>query len=92
MNENVSTLESRSKSESPTGVAPACPGAWETCVVCGHSVEPGRGAARINHLGNTVNLCGPQCLRTFAGDPAPYLGRLARVMRERAWKTEPETA
>lgn len=65
---------------------------WEQCVVCGHSVEPGRQASRINHRGNTVNLCGPHCLRAFASDPAPYLGRLARVTRERAWKTEGEAA
>jgi ribosomal protein L24E len=65
---------------------------WETCVVCGNSVEPGRGATRINHRGNTVNVCGPQCLRTFANEPDPYLGRLAKALRERAWKTEPEAA
>jgi ribosomal protein L24E len=59
-----------------------------TCVVCGSSVEPGQGAVQINHRGNTVNLCGPQCLRTFAEDPDPYLARLAKTMRERALKTE----
>jgi ribosomal protein L24E len=58
------------------------PSDWETCVVCGDSVEPGRGAARINHLGNTVNLCGPACRETFAQEPDPYLARLARRMRE----------
>ncbi len=61
---------------------------WETCVVCGESVEPGRGAMRINHRGNTINLCGPQCLRTFAEEPAPYLARLAKIMRDRATKSE----
>jgi ribosomal protein L24E len=55
---------------------------WERCVICGNSVEPGRGAVRINHHGNTVNLCGPACLRTFAQDPDPYLARLAKRMRE----------
>jgi len=57
---------------------------WETCVVCGNSVEPGRGASRINHRGNTINMCGPKCLRTFAGEPDASLGRLAKTMRERA--------
>jgi ribosomal protein L24E len=61
---------------------------WETCVVCGENVEPGRGAMRINHRGSTVNLCGPQCLRTFAKEPDPYLARLAKTMRERALREE----
>jgi hypothetical protein len=91
MNENVCSPESRTEViASPATRQP--PLDWELCVVCGHGVEPGRRASRINHLGNTVNLCGPQCLRAFASDPAPYLGRLARVMRERAWKTEPEAS
>jgi ribosomal protein L24E len=51
---------------------------WETCVVCGNSVEPRSGAGRINHRGNTVNLCSPACLRTFAQEPDPYLARLAK--------------
>lgn len=73
--------------------APAKPSpGWEICVVCGHGVEPGHHGARINHLGNTVNLCGPNCLRAFASDPAPYLGRLARALRERAWRMETEAA
>ena len=55
---------------------------WERCVICGNSVEPGQGAARINHHGNTVNLCNPACLRTFAQEPDPYLARLAKQMRE----------
>ncbi len=55
---------------------------WEICVVCGNSIEPGRGAARLNHLGNTVNLCGPACRETFAQEPDPYLARLAKRMRE----------
>jgi len=55
---------------------------WETCVICGNSVEPGQGAVRINHQGNTVNLCNPDCLRTFAHEPDPYLARLAKRMRE----------
>ena len=55
---------------------------WETCVVCGNSVEPGRGAARLNHRGNTINLCGPACRETFAQEPDPYLARLAKRMRE----------
>lgn len=57
---------------------------WETCVVCGNAVEPGRGAARINHRGNTVNLCGPACQQAFAREPDPYLAQLAKRMRERA--------
>ena len=55
---------------------------WETCVICGNSVEPGHGAVRINHHGNTVSLCNPACLRTFAQEPDPYLARLAKRMRE----------
>ena len=55
---------------------------WETCVICGNSVEPGHGAVRINHHGNTVNLCNPACLRTFAQEPDPYLARLAKRMRQ----------
>lgn len=61
---------------------------WARCVVCGNRVEPGRGAARINHRGNTINVCGPQCLRMFAQEPDAYLARLAKLMRERARKTE----
>lgn len=92
MNENTSHWENGSKTESHAGHADARPAGWETCVVCGYSVEPGRQASRINHRGNTVHLCGPQCLRTFVSDPAPYLGRLARAVRERACKTEPKAA
>jgi ribosomal protein L24E len=55
---------------------------WERCVICGSSVEPGHGAVSINHHGNTVNLCNPACLRTFAQEPDPYLARLAKRMRE----------
>ena len=55
---------------------------WETCVICGNSVEPGHGAVRINHHGNTVNLCNPGCLRMFAQEPDPYLARLAKRMRQ----------
>jgi ribosomal protein L24E len=55
---------------------------WETCAVCGGSVEPGRGAARINHRGSTINLCGPCCLAAFAEEPDPYLARLAKFMRQ----------
>lgn len=62
---------------------------WETCAVCGNAVEPGRGASRFNHHGNTINVCGPECLRAFANEPDPYLGRLARTMRERVWNAEP---
>jgi ribosomal protein L24E len=65
---------------------------WEACVVCGNSVEPGHGAVRINHHGNTVNFCNPTCLRTFAQEPDPYLARLAKRMRDQhlqeALKTE----
>ena len=60
---------------------------WTMCVVCGNSVEPGRGAGRINHRGNTINVCGPECLQTFAEEPDAYLARLAKIMRVR----EPET-
>lgn len=60
---------------------------WGSCVVCGSSVEPERGAARINHHGNTINVCGPNCLRMFAQEPAPYLTRLAKAMNERAFAT-----
>ena len=56
--------------------------AWERCVICGNSVEPGHGAVRINHHGNTVNLCNPACLRTFAQEPEPYLARLAKRICE----------
>ena len=55
---------------------------WERCAICGNSVEPGRGAVRINHHGNTVNICSPDCLQTFAREPDPYLARLARGLRE----------
>ena len=55
---------------------------WERCVICGNSVEPGHGAVRINHGGNTVNLCNPACLRAFAQEPDPYLARLAKRMCE----------
>jgi ribosomal protein L24E len=55
---------------------------WERCVVCGNSVEPGHGAVRISHHGNTVCLCNPACLRTFSQEPDPYLARLAKRMRE----------
>ena len=55
---------------------------WERCAICGNSVEPGNGAMRINHQGNTVNLCNPRCLRTFEQEPDPYLARLAKRMRE----------
>lgn len=62
---------------------------WGTCVVCGNSIEPERDACRINHRGTTVNLCGPQCVRTFAKEPAPYLAQLAKTMKERAKTKEP---
>lgn len=55
---------------------------WERCVICGNSLEPDHGAVRINHHGNTVNLCNPACLRTFAQEPDPYLARLAKRIRE----------
>ena len=55
---------------------------WERCVVCGNSVEPGHGAVSISHHGNTVCLCNPACLKTFAQEPDPYLARLAKRMRE----------
>jgi ribosomal protein L24E len=55
---------------------------WERCVICGNSVEPGHGALRINHHGNTVCLCNPVCLRTFEQEPDPYLARLAKRMRD----------
>jgi YHS domain-containing protein len=61
---------------------------WATCVVCENSVVPARGAVRINHRGNTINLCGPQCLRRFAEEPDAYLARMAKIMRDRATKTE----
>jgi ribosomal protein L24E len=64
---------------------------WETCVVCGNSVEPGHGALRINHHGNTVNLCNPACLSTFAQEPDPYLARLAKRMREHQLQESLET-
>ncbi len=59
-----------------------------TCVVCENNVAAERGAVRVNHRGNTINLCGPQCLRTFAEEPDAYLARLAKIMRDRATKTE----
>jgi ribosomal protein L24E len=55
---------------------------WERCVICGNSVEPGHGAVRINHHGNTISLCNPACLRTFAQEPDLYLARLAKRARE----------
>jgi YHS domain-containing protein len=61
---------------------------WGSCVVCGGSIEPEGSAAQINHRGNTINLCGPQCLRAFAEQPDAYLARLAKIMRDRATKTE----
>lgn len=61
---------------------------WGSCVVCGNDVEPARGAAWINHRGNTISLCGPQCLRAFAQEPDTYLARLAKAMSERAFRTE----
>lgn len=88
MNERKSVLEHEPEVTGSNRAAPTPSIGWEICVVCGHAVEPGRHGSRINHLGNTVNLCGPNCLRAFASDPAPYLGRLARAMRERAWKME----
>jgi ribosomal protein L24E len=54
----------------------------ERCLICGKSIEPGHGALRINHHGNTVNLCNPDCLRIFAQEPDPYLARLAKRIRE----------
>jgi ribosomal protein L24E len=48
---------------------------WEECAVCGNCVEPGHGPVRINHHGNTVCLCNPACLRTFAQEPDPYAGK-----------------
>ena len=62
--------------------------AWETCVVCGNYIEPGCGPVRINHRGNTVTLCGPACLETFAEEPDLHLARLAEAMRERALRQE----
>lgn len=61
---------------------------WATCVVCGNNVAPERAAARINHRGNTINVCSPQCLRTFAAEPDPYLARLAKAMHERELREE----
>lgn len=55
---------------------------WEACVVCGGDVAPGRGAARVNHRGDTINVCGSACLQVFAQEPDPYLARLAKNMRE----------
>lgn len=59
------------------------PTEWETCAVCGDPVEPGHGAARINHRGDTVNLCSPGCLQTFAHEPDPYIARLAKTLLDR---------
>ena len=58
------------------------PSDWERCVICGNSVEPGHGAMRVNHRGNTVNFCNPACLRIFAQEPDAYLARLAKRTRE----------
>ena len=46
---------------------------------------------RINHHGNTVNLCNPACLRTFAQEPDPYLARLAKRIREHQLQQSLET-
>lgn len=59
---------------------------WEACAVCGGSVEPGHGAARINHHGSTVNVCSPLCLESFGKEPDPYLARLGKTM----WRRELE--
>jgi Ribosomal protein L24E len=64
---------------------------WEECAVCGNCVEPGHGSVRINHHGNTVCLCNPTCLGTFAQEPDPYLARLAKRMRERQLQESPKT-
>jgi YHS domain-containing protein len=61
---------------------------WATCVVCGNRVEPELGGVRVNHHGNTISVCGPQCLRTFANEPDLYLARLAKAMSEHAFGTE----
>ncbi len=56
---------------------------WETCAVCGQAVQPGQGARRVNHHGSTINVYSPSCLETLAGEPDPYLARLAKITRER---------
>lgn len=56
---------------------------WEMCAVCGSRIESGRTAVRINHRGNTINLCGSGCLQTFAEEPDLHLARLAETMGER---------
>lgn len=45
----------------------------ETCVVCGKSVEHGRGYCRIMHKKKMANLCCPLCQETFLKAPDRYL-------------------
>ena len=47
--------------------------AGEQCVVCGKSVEGGRGYARIKHGERMVALCCPLCLESFQKAPQDYL-------------------
>lgn len=61
----------------------------QKCVICGSRVEHENGGIRTNHRGNTINLCGSQCLKTFAEEPDLYLARLADAAGERA-VTEPK--
>lgn len=61
----------------------------QMCAVCGNSLHSKQGYLRTNHRGNTINLCGSQCLKTFAEEPDLYLARLADAARERAI-TEPK--
>lgn len=67
-------------------IASLIKGGW--CVVCQKRVGPGPQAAGINHHGDIVIVCGPQCLREFAKEPDPYIARLAKTPRERALREE----
>ncbi|ODU23936.1 MAG: hypothetical protein ABS95_02775 [Verrucomicrobia bacterium SCN 57-15] len=60
----------------------------EMCAICGSPVEHENGGIRTNHRGNTINLCGPGCLETFAGEPDLFLARFAEAMRERTARDE----
>ena len=51
----------------------------QMCAVCGTRLNSKQGYLRTNHRGNTINLCGSQCLDTFAEEPDLYLARLAEL-------------
>jgi len=46
--------------------------------VCGMSVDPGKAAAKVEHVGTTYYLCAPGCAKRFQHDPEKYL-KLAKM-------------